>query len=212
MKKSIAVAISTVLCITPCSAYAASVTPTDIQALMSEENMAEVSFTEEEFINSLEEQGFTVEKVNIPMPSEAVKKLKQLYSTSAVQSTEYYVRKNVSAPAAPAGPGYVPAYHTLITSYTVVQGFRYFVSIRPFGIEMKPGYSKYTVANQGAHEQHITLGGQGVSYSTTVQFSYSDSYSVSVNAGWFAGSGATTYTYYYEAYTENSSFNWPLVS
>lgn len=180
--------------------------------------MVPVSFTEEEFISSLKEQGFIVERVEEPQMSEAeiaVMKEKGIADKNVTGRSTFKISKPMRTPAALAGSGYVPANNTVFATYTVVQGFNYFVSLDPYGIEMV-GSSKYSYVEK-SKSATIISGGLGAQWYVTGQFYYSESYSISLSAGWsiFGGSiggsvgGSSNYNYWYPAFQQTDTYYFP---
>ncbi|MBF0580564.1 hypothetical protein IM774_12515 [Erysipelotrichaceae bacterium RD49] len=182
---------------------------------LNTDKMLSVKFTEKEFIDSLTDQGFEVHKVQLSTAENAAYKKRfsggKSVPQKAVQATRFVIQIPVrSVPAAPRGTGTVPnAYHTIFTDYVTVQGFRYFVNIIEGSIELV-GASQYAFTKY-AQTWSLINGDQGVTFTTTGQFSYSYSAGLSASVGWVGVSGSTGYYYYYPSVCETSTYNWPLV-
>lgn len=217
MKKKLALAVSALMTLGSISPVLASEAPNTNQ-VSSEQQSSElmsVNFTKKDFVDSLIEQGFEVREVE--MPNEIMKEYTSHFEKQksvpqrVTQATRFAIQIPVrSVPAAPSGTGTVPnAYNMIYTDYVTVGGFNYFVKVYEGSITIL-GASQYTFTKFGQSWSLIN-GDQGITFTTTGQFSYSYSAGLSVSAGWVGVSGSTGYTYYYSSVCETSTYNWPLV-
>lgn len=167
-----------------------------IAALESDPNTYETSLTEEEFVKCLKDQGFIVEKKG------------STQTRAAVAATGYIVKKPLTRNSAPANGGKVPGNHFIKTTYKTVNGWNYFVSFEYAGVELSS--SSYGKENENSTWTQ-THGGQGVTWETTLQYTYTTSKGISVSTGWFGGSVGSSYIYRTNLVTEKSSFNFPIM-
>ena len=168
-----------------------------IELLLNEPNTVQTSLTEKQFVESLEKQGFTVEK-----------KEATVREVGLQRATNYIIRKPLTQNAAPKGEGKVPGNHYIDATYKTTNGWNYFVTFKTAGIELKS--SNYNKENDhSTWEQRY--GGQGVYWRTTVQYTYTSSKSISISAGWIGASVGGSYIYRTSLVEEESTFNFPIM-
>lgn len=168
-----------------------------VEALKNDPNTYETTFTEEQFVESLEKQGFIVEKKRTDV------------KTRGLERASYYtVKKPLKQNAAPLNSGKVPGNHFIDTTFKTVNGWKYFVTFNGAGIELLS--SPYGKENQSSTWEQRN-GGQGVYWRTLVQYTYSSSHSISLSGGWFSVGAGSTYVYRTNLVTEESTFNFPIM-
>lgn len=168
----------------------------NIQPHKEEATTFETSLTEEEFVSSIESQGFSIEKVDLG------------FQPNTLAETRYVIKKPLTQNAAPRNSGNVPGNHFISTSYKTTNGWKYFVSIYGAGIELAS--SSYHTENV-IPSWKLTYGGQGVTWTTDVQYAYTTSRSISLSSGWIGGSAGSNYIYRTSLVKETSSFNFPIM-
>lgn len=120
-----------------------------MEILSKDEDTYKTSLTENEFVQELNKQGFSVEK----------KVTRKAYDGKA-KATGYIIRKPLRRNAARKNSGYIPGNHYVITTYSSFNGWNYFVSFIGAGVELKS--SPYGKESEDSDIQQ-THGGQGVS-------------------------------------------------
>lgn len=163
-----------------------------------------VEFTLEEFIESVEGQGFSVE---ILESAQTV----GLFSAMTVNATQLKITKPLpSNIVTPFGDG-VPGKGYLIANYEerVISGitYQYFISHVGHGIEMFSGSYSY---DSHYSEYNFVNGGFGVEWHGSGQFTFTSYSSISTGFGWvFELSHGTEYIYRSPAYGWEFSFDFP---
>lgn len=168
-----------------------------MQRLNDDPDTVKTSLTEEEFVKELKNQGYQVKKIQSI----------QAYDGEARAST-YKVSRPLTRNGAPSGSGAIPGNHYFIATYNTFSGWNYFVQFISAGVElMSSSYGKES--EQSSY--NWTYGGQGVTWYTTLQYTYTTSQNISLSGGWFSVGAGSSYIYRTSIVTESNSFNFPIV-